>query len=360
MELMHTPLHEVLKRAGARFTEFWGWETPETFGDFRAEYNALKLAAGVVDLSFRGKLAATGADRQDFLHRMVSNQVNGLAPGQGNYCFLLNAQGHILADMNLLVQAERILLDCEPFVTGKLREALEKFVIADDVELHDLSAQLGTIGIEGPLCREVVASVLGLEPPHMKPLEHFSPEATDDFLLARQSITGQGSVAGFWLIAPAARLPELWERLAEAARPLGGGPVGLAALETARIEAGIPRYGADIEEKTLPQETGQFRAISFDKGCYPGQEIVERIRSRGHVNRRLVGLMAAPGEALRAGTSVQAGGRDVGRVTSAAHSPGIGRSIALAYLRREAAEPGAEVSVDGVPAEVAPVPFPRR
>ncbi len=352
---MQTALHSLHLRAGAQFRDYHGWEIPDHFGRWEEEYRALKEAAGIVDLSFRGKAGATGEDRVDFIHRMVSNEVKGLEPGEGHYCFLLNAQGHILADLNVLVQPQRLLLDCEPFLTEKVIQTLDRFIIMDQVELEELSARLGTIAVEGPLCREVVSAVLGLEPPHMKPLAHISPEGDSDFLLVRAALSGEG----FWMIAPLERLPKLWESLVEAARPLDGRPAGFAALEVARIEAGIPLYGTDIEEHHIPQETGQFRAISFTKGCYPGQEIVERVRSRGHVNRKLVGLVAEAGQALRAGMKVQAGGRDIGQVTSAAYSPGLGKPIALAYLRREFSDPGKQVEVQGIAAEVAPIPFPR-
>ena len=351
---MQTALHSLHLKAGAQFRDYFGWEVPEHFGSFDLEYRAVKQAVGVVDLSFRRKLAASGADRQDFLHRMLTNEINALQPGEGNYCFLLNAQGHILADLNVLVEPQRILLDTEPFLTGKVLETLDRFIIMDQVELEDLSPRLGTIGLEGPLSREVVRQACGVDPPACRPLAHFSPEGDPDLLAVYAAGTGQG----LWIIAPTNRLPQLWESLVEAAATLQGRPIGFAALEAARIEAGIPRYGSDIEERSLPQETGQLRAISYTKGCYPGQEVVERVRSRGHVNRRLVGLLALSSEPLRLGAKIQAEGRDIGHVTSATRSPSLGKTIALGYVRREFSEPGSKVAVEGAPAEVAPLPFP--
>ena len=355
---MRTVLDSVHSAAGAQFCAYHGWEIPENFGSVEAEYQALRRAAGIVDLSFRGKLVATGEDRAHFLQGMLSNEVEQLRSGQGNYCFLLNAQGHILADLNVLVQPERLLLDCEPLVTEKLRTTLERYIIMDEVELEDRSAHLGTVAVEGPAARQVVSEVLRLETLPAEPLAHLSPDGKSDFLLLRTALTGEG----FWIVAPVERLPELWQALVEAARPLGGRPVGLAALEVARIEAGIPRYGADIEERIIPQETGQFRALSFTKGCYLGQEIVERVRSRGKVNRKLVGLVAPAGAPLRVGMKIAAGGRDsgreIGRVTSAAHSFALGKPIALAYLRHEFSNSGTQVEVEGIQAHVASLPFP--
>jgi len=352
---MQTALHPILSNSGAQFREIAGWDVPESFGNVEAEYWALRRAAGIADLSPRAKLAVTGGDRVLFLHRMLSNEVKSLQPGQGNYCFLLNPQGHILADMNLLVQPARVLLDCEPQEAAEIRRTLERFVVAADVKFEELTGRLGTIGVEGPLSREVICPALGFEPPHMKSLAHISPEGDPDFIVARNAV----SEAGFWVIAPQERLPGLWEKLAEAAGRLGGGPVGWAALETARIEAGKPRFGVDIEQRTIPQETGQFRALSFTKGCYPGQEIVERVRSRGHLNRQLVGFTAPPDQVIRAGMKLVAEDREAGCLTSAAFSPGSRRYIALGYLRHEFAQPGKQVSAEGIPLEVGTLPFPR-
>jgi folate-binding protein YgfZ len=355
IEIVQTALHSIASQAGAQFRELHGWQVPDHFGDWQAEYWALRQAAGIIDLSFRSKLAVTGSERTLFLHRMLSNEVKALQPGQGNYCFLLNPQGHILADINLLMQPERVLLDCEPQAAASLKQTLDRFIIASDVEVENISPRLGTIAVEGPLSREVICPALGFEPPHMKALDHLDPEASPDFVLLRNAIGEEG----FWVIAPNQRLPELWAKLLEAARPQGGRATGLAALEVARIEAGRPLLGVDIEERTIPQETGQFRGLSFNKGCYPGQEIVERVRSGGHINRKLVGFAAPGGEVLRAGMKVTADGREAGHLTSAAFSPAAGKYIALGYLRREFAEPEALVSVDGVEAIVVPLPFPR-
>ena len=351
---MRTALDSVHSAAGAQFCAYHGWEIPENFGSVEAEYQALRHAAGIIDLSFRGKLVATGEDRARFLQGMVSNEVEQLQPGQGNYCFLLNVQGHILADLNLLAQPERLLLDCEPLVTEKLRTTLERYIIMDEVELEDRSAHLGTLAVEGPAAPQVVSAALGVDELPAEPLAHLSPDGNPDFLLLRTALTGEG----FWIVAQTEHLPNFWQKLTKAAEPLGGRPVGFAALEVARIEAGTPRYGADIEERIIPQETGQFRALSFTKGCYLGQEIVERVRSRGHVNRKLVGLVAPAGSPLRAGMKLQASGREIGRITSAARSFALGKPIALAYLRHEFSDPGNQVEVEGIQAQVAPLPFP--
>lgn len=188
----------------------------------------------------------------------------------------------------------------------------------------------------------------------MKPLDHFSPTGDADTVLAHVSWTGEG----FWLIAPAGCCPALWQKLVEQASLGGGGPAGRAALEIARVEAGIPRFGTDILETNIPQETGQFRALSFTKGCYPGQEIVARVRSRGHVNRKLVGVLASAGQRLQAAGGIRAAGKDIGELTTVVWSPALAKDIALGYVRREFSEPGTKVETGGGEAEISPLPFP--
>jgi folate-binding protein YgfZ len=160
-------------------------------------------------------------------------------------------------------------------------------------------------------------------------------------------------------MAPAAQCRDLARRLLERAREAGGGLIGHLAAEIGRVEAGVPRFGADITQTNIPQETGQLRGLSFHKGCYPGQEIVERVRSRGHVNRQLVGLMAKGAARLEPGSAVTAEGQTAGRVMTAVYSPGLRRSIALAYVRRDYTEPGTTVETAQGQAEVTALPFPR-
>lgn len=324
---MNTPLHELTAARKARFRDDHGWQVPDHYGAWEEEYRALREGAGLLDLSNRGKIAVSGDDRVRWLHGMVSNDVKGLAAGQGNYCFVLNTQGHILADAQILVETDRILMDCEPFLTQKLIPILDHFIIMDQVELADVTAELGAIGVEGPRAAEFVESV---------PWENVRTLRVE---------------RGLWLLAPHAKLGEIWERL-EAA---GARPAGRKASDTVRIEAGTPRYGADMDESTLALETGQTRAIHFNKGCYIGQEIVERVRSRGHVNRLLTGLKSAL--PLAPDSRIEAEGQQAGRVTSSAYSPALKCTIALAYLRREFSQPGTKVTAAGQAAEVSALPF---
>src|SRR5712691_11550550 len=255
-------------------------------------YQALRETAGALDLSARGKIFLTGDDRVRLLHAMTTNDVRSLQPGQGCYAFFLNPQGRILADANLFVLPDRILIDVEPEVRERLYQHLDKFIIADDVTLEDASESLSALGVEGPGAAEALAK-MGAPVPE-SPYSHVDWNGA---IVARVSSTGS---SGFRIFAPKGRLPSFETADEE-------------SIRVVRLEHGKPRYGEDIFDTTLPQETQQMHALHFSKGCYIGQEIVERIRSRGHINRMLVGLSIeaveapAPGSKLSAVDGAEAG-----------------------------------------------------
>jgi aminomethyltransferase len=298
-------------------------------------YRALRESAAWLDLSGRGKVLAFGEDRARLLHAMTTNQVEGLAEASGCYAFFLNAQGRILGDVNLFRMLDHFLLDTEPETAAKLREHLDRYIIADDVTLEDVTAATATIAVEGPRAADLLAA-LGAPVPDA-PYGHL---AWEDRTVARVDSTGAG---GFFLFLPAGGKAELIRQL-EAA-----GITGASAEDAhvVRLEHGRPRYGEDITEDDVPQETQVLRAVHFNKGCYIGQEIVERIRSRGHVNRLLVRLEIDTAQPPARGTELPGGA-----ITSAAYSPALGKVVALGYVQADAARPGAEFLVDGAPAEV--------
>jgi aminomethyltransferase len=302
-----------------------------------AGYTALQESAAWFELPGRGKIRVTGEDRARLLHAMLSNDVRTLAPGQGNYHFLLNAQGHILADANLYVLADHILLDCEPELGDKIFQHLDHFIIADDVELEDVSAAMTTVALEGPRAEAVAGVTLAAEDNAHAPF--------DGGLVARTSATWQ---PGLWFFVDPARKADLIHRFE------AGGAVAATSEEVrvVRVENGRPRYGDDFGESNLPQETQQARALHFTKGCYLGQEIVERVRSRGQVNRLLVKLAIDGAEPPEPETAVMAGAQEAGRLTSPVYSPRLGSSVALAVVRREFAVPGKELTVTGRPTRV--------
>jgi folate-binding protein YgfZ len=304
-------------------------------------YQALRGNAAYLDFSSRGKIFASGEDRLRLLHAMTTNQVKELQPGQGCYVFFLNPQGRIVADANLFVLPDRILLDVEPEIGERLYQHLDKFIIADDVTLEDASESLTAIGVEGPKAADTLAA-MGAPIPDA-PYSHVD---WDGRIVARVNATGE---PGFRIFG--------WK--------LTRAPADADSVRVVRLEHARPRYGEDIFDTTLPQETQQTHALNFTKGCYIGQEIVERIRSRGHVNRLLVGLRIDSTEPPIAGTKLSADGAEAGEITSAAFSPALGKVVALGYVRAQYAPPNTVLKagdwsaittpVAGSP-EAAPVP----
>jgi tRNA-modifying protein YgfZ len=295
-------------------------------------YRALRENAAWFDLSTRGKLRVTGEDRARLLHAMSTNHIQQLTPGQGCYAFFLNAQGRIQADAHVLCFEDHILLDTEPETAQKLYEHIDRFIIADDVTLENATAEMATIAIEGPESGAVLRA-LGAPLPETD----FNTTAWKGTVVAKLSATG---AEGYWLIAPRAECEALLALLdiphAET-----------AAVHTVRLEHGKPRYGEDIFDTTIPQESRQLHAIHPSKGCYLGQEIVERVRSRGHVNKLLCHVRIESAQECAAGAKIMADEKEAGQITSAAFSPAARAVFALAYMRAEFVRPGVTFSLDG-------------
>lgn len=335
------------------------------YGDWQAEHHALTSTVGVVDLSARGRLVLLGADRQKMLNGQVTNNVLTLRPGQGCYAALVDAKARMLSDLNIYALADELLLDFEPGLSATVAARLEKFIISDDVQVIDASPHYGLLSLQGRKAGAIV-DALGLVPT--------PPRGAGEIAFANDAVHGQLYLAhqprcgerGVDLFAPVGSLPALWEALVSQARAIGGRPVGAQALEVARVEAGIPRYGADMDATNLPPEAGiAERAISYTKGCYSGQEVIARIRTYGQVAKALRGLrlsVSDPGAASPSrGTRLFRAGKDVGYVTSAVWSPAVGTQIALGYVRRECHQPGVELAVGGPESEtratIVPLPF---
>jgi folate-binding protein YgfZ len=324
---------------GANASERAGEVAAPDYGDVRAEFQALLSGCGVYDLNWRAKIAVTGSDRVRWMNGMVSNNVRDLATGHGVYAFMLNAQGRIQADLYVFQRGESLLVDTESVQGEKVLQLFDRYIIADDVEIAEVSDKIAALGLTGPQSREVLERA-GMVVPDLAYLqfaditwEHAGERGTVTLLRsgeeARESwqvwtTPEQLSILRGWLITEGAR------------------PVGTTALNLFRIARGIPQFGVDIRDRDLPQETGQTRALNFTKGCYLGQEIVERIRSRGAIHRQFT-VFTVAGELPETGAKILAGEsqdeKEVGEITSAAILPltGEDRAVVLGYLRREAA-----------------------
>ncbi len=306
-----------------------------------AQYRQLREECGLLDRSERGKLAVSGPDAVEYLQGQLTNDVEALEPGDGQYAALLDRKGHMQADMRVLrPAAEEIWLDTEPEALEATRRHLQMYSIGREVEVADVSAERAILSLIGPRSVEVAGTAA------------LPQNACEGTSFAGVDCLAVGTAGGIDLIAAAADS----ERLAEALLGAGAVAVSAAAVEILRIESGAPRFGAEMGTATMPAEAGIVEdSISFTKGCYIGQETVARLHYKGRPNRHLRGLKlsapADPGAALRLGE------KEVGRLGSAAVSPAFG-AIGLAILRREA-EPGAELAVgeDGVTAQVVDLPF---
>jgi folate-binding protein YgfZ len=325
-------------------------ERQRDFGDVRAEFQSLTSGCGVYDLGSRAKVSLTGGDRVRWLNGMVTNNVRDLAPGHGVYAFLLNPQGRILGDLYAYNRGESLLVDTDQPQLEKVLAVFDKYIIMDDVEVTNVSGKLTAIGIAGPGARESLQAA-GVEAPELEPLQFVEISCQQIGLTLVRGDNARVESFELWLA------PEHVEYVDHSLVKAGAHPVGTAALELLRIAAGIPRYGVDIRERDLPQETEQERALNFTKGCYVGQEIVERIRSRGAVHRKFTGF-EVQGQLPAPGSKIQVDGKDVGEITSAASLPFASgdHRVALGYIRREVATPGQLLEVGGSQVSVAHLP----
>jgi aminomethyltransferase len=278
---------------------------------------------------------------------MVTNNIRDLHPGRGVYCFVLNPQGRIQADLYCFQRSEYLLVETDASQARHLYELLDRYIVMDDVQLSDVSAQLTSIGLQGPKAHEILAK-LDLAT-NLEPLE-FRDQSWRGIDLALVRLDAEiAPEFEIWISGENSAV--VWDALVAG----GAKPAGAEAYELMRVWSGRPRFGADIRDRDLPQETGQQRALNFSKGCYVGQEIVERIRSRGLVHRHLIGF-AIEGTPPTPGTKIQAGDRNVAEITSVATIPS-GPTIALGYARSDAVKPGVVLEVNGTRARVQDLPF---
>jgi len=376
------PLHEFHHHLGARFAGLNDTEIVNDYGDWLAEHAALRQSAGVLDLSFRSRLCLVGNDRVRFLHGQVTNDVKKLRVGEGCYAAITTNKGKMESDLNIFCLADELLLDFEPGLTEKISQRLEKFIVADDVQIVDVAPHYGLLSVQGPRAEEVIGALGWGEHPR----EPFSSIKISDAalgetylvshsrlnLFSRPATRGKGQgegqnrttspqpspplrggkgekiPAGFDLFIPNQSLGAMADKLVAVAKQIGGRACGWQAFETARIEAGIPRFGMDMDETNLPLECGiENRAVSYNKGCYIGQEVINRIHTVGHVNKEVRGLRFDDNlQSLpQKGDKLFRDGKEIGYLTSAVKSPVLDRNIALGYVRREANQIGIELTL---------------
>src|ERR1700722_4387747 len=356
-----TPLQDAIRAqnvGGARpvqVNDYRGTTTAARFADRQQEFSALLNSCGIYDLGFRARISLTGGDRVRWMNGMVTNNIRDLAVGHGIYAFLLNPQGRILGDMHVYNRGESLLVETDRDQVEKIIATFDHFIIMDDVEVANVSEVQTALGLSGPPSRELLSAV-GIAVPEMAPLQMMTPQCVCDCDCAECTvIRGEDPLREsyeIWLDPK--DVYKTWQALISA----GATPVGSEVLEMQRIVAGIPLYGVDIRERDLPQETEQMRALNFNKGCYVGQEIVERIRSRGNGHRKFTGFLVEGAAEISSGVKIVSAEKEVGEITSVA-TLGTGpeeRTVALGYIRREVGVPGREVTIGTSKATVIQLP----
>ena len=354
--IIDTPLAALHQRAGATMGTWFGCALPDDFGDWEQEYWFEKKSVALIDKNYRCYLSFSGPDRVRYLNAILTNNIKDLAPMHGNISLLLNPQGRILAEMETYALAESLLCVSYAMLQPGLSETLEKYIIMDDVTLADETQRLGTLGLEGPNAAAMLNALTGIDLDSLSELER--REARVGTIACTVVRRTPGKFVGAEFLAERSEMQALWTTLAEKSKGVGGGPAGYSALSAIRLEQGIPWFGYDFGEKQIPHEAGLENShISYTKGCYTGQEIVERVRSRGQVNRRRVGLRfngtAVPSES----EILTADSKEAGFVTRAAYSPALSAPIAMGYVRKESKEIGQPLEWRGGNAEVTKFPI---
>ena len=325
--------------------------------DAAAEYFAVRQHVGLIDRGDLGIIEVTGRDRSTFLHAMLSNDVKSVAAGHGTTAAFLDVHGKVQTLLIIWALDDRLIALTSPGEAAKTIQALDHYLFSEKAYFKDITGELGLLMLAGPEASAALARLTAASVPDT-PWSHVT--ATVAGVEARV-VRGAGETGEIevWIVVAAAET----ERVRRALIDAGARPVGRGAWESLRIEAGTPVYGHDVDATVLLPEIPTESLVSYTKGCYIGQEVVVRIRDRGHVNRHLLGLVIDAATPPPPDATVLADGAEVGRVTSAAWSYGRQRPIALAFVRRQHAEPGTRVGVrvEGgeIPATVSALPFAR-
>lgn len=356
-----TTLYQIQSSQGADFDEFSGWMLPKSFGSLLEEYKTVRTNVGIVDLSHRGKIRLSGKEHIKFLQGILSNDVKKLQVGNGQYSTFLTPKGRMIADIRLCKKSDSVLLDLEPGLNERVKELFLKYKISYKVDIEDVTDSLSLISVNGPNAKKLTEKTLGQQIPDLKEYDFITCDTDGkELLIANMKRTLETGFDIF--VSSDGTNKTLWESLIAQGEELNAKPVGLDAFETLRIEAGIPRFGVDMDENTIPIEAGLWNALSFEKGCYVGQEVIARIKWRGHVNWNLIGFKIDGNDIPKKDSKIMRGEREIGYITSGAFSPKLNQVIALGYIRREFNNPGIQVTIKTesnktVSAEVSEVPF---
>ncbi|RKU28652.1 hypothetical protein C6497_07780 [Candidatus Poribacteria bacterium] len=338
-----TPLYKIHSKLEATFVECLdGWTLPLHYSDPISEHLSVRSKVGITDVSYQGVLELTGEDRASFLHRLISNDVENLSVGDGNYATLLTHRGKIIADINVYNLKDSIYVITAPQVIDTLFTEFDKYIIADDVELKKVT-DVGIIAVAGPNASELVENALDTD--RLDSLAEYGSIRvdfnTDCVICVRSDFFGG---IGFQLITSSGNLEELWTSLTSFNTEVT--PFGYQTQESLRIEAGTPVYSKELTDSVIPLEAELDNAIDFEKGCYIGQEIVARMKYRGHPNRLLRGIEIQSESLIHDNAKIYDGDKEIGWVTSSTYSPLLEKHIALGYVRMAYTDPGCIVELE--------------
>jgi folate-binding protein YgfZ len=364
---IETPLRTEHEKLGAHFAEYFGCSLPANYGDAQREYKFARESLALIDTNYRAVLSFTGKDRVRYLNAMLTGNIRDLAPGHGDISLLLSPQGRILAEVETIALEERLLAISHAMIRARLIETFDKFIIMDDVTLEDVTGHFGMLALEGPQTPAALRELCGLDFDSLPEFGHAEKSVAGISCRIIRNSCGEIPAAEF--LAPRENLTTLWNSLLDAVRSHGGGPIGYEAQNILSLEEGVAWYGVDFDENQIPHQAAlEATHISYTKGCYTGQEIVERVRSRGQIQRRRVMLRFAGDAIPRAGDALFAPtaenpderGAEIGFVTRAAKSPKFSAVIGMGYVRREQMDAGSKVKWSGGDAELFELPAARK
>jgi len=331
------PLTIHHEKIGAKFGS---GNIPLEYTNVNEEYWTIKKAAGISDVSYLGRLIITGKDRSSWLNGLVTNDVSQLKENTGIHSVLLNTRARVLADLYIYSLEDSFLLDTGEAAAARVQQLLDQFIISEQVNVKDTSDELVHLTVQGPEAARAVNEVLGVDVKNLMPLQF--RRLGPSIIIARN----RSGLSGYDIVLPKEESEPVWQGFLLKTGDLGVKPVGARALDILRLEAGLPKYGVDVDENNIVLEAGYKDALSYSKGCYMGQEVVARATHIGRVNKQLVKLDIESEHAVEAKSKLRVQDREAGFVTSSAFSPELKKVVALGYVNRDFAKDDTRLIVE--------------
>lgn len=337
------PLHNFHLEKGAEFIESSGWLLPKKYDSVKLEYKSAKNGIAVIDFSSRGKIRLSGKECFKFMQGMLSNDVIKLQSGKGVYATLLNVKGKMIADLYLYKDGEQAFLDLEQGLNKTISDLLLKYRLSYKAKIEDVTDKFIQLCYIGPKSTQYLSELLNEDLSKLGD-PSFIKKNVDDFEVFIVKVK-RSSQQGFDLYFPIDCQESVEKFLIKESGGLKPNFIGLDTYEVLRVEAGIAKYGVDMNDSTIPIEAGLWDALNFEKGCYIGQEVIARIKWRGRVNRHLVGIELEGETTADPQDKILIDEKEIGFVTSSVYSYKSNKIICMAYLRREFKDPGTGVKV---------------